>query len=309
MRTPPTPYRIGIDLGGTKIEIAVLDSELQVIKRQRIATEAHLGPDHIVGQIKKLYDSVKDQFPVHTLGVGTPGSLSKLTKTLRNSNTVCLNGLPLQKLIEDRLGLHIQIENDANCFALAEATLGAGQSNEMVFGVIIGTGCGGGWVINQRLRTGPQSIAGEWGHMMLEPSGLPCFCGHCGCVETFISGSGVERQYAALKPGESKSCERIFEDAKSSELSLSSSKSPESVVVNLFYEKLGQSLANLINAVDPDIIVLGGGLSNIEGLADRAQREVRKRVFTKEFTTPIVRHELGDSAGVIGAALIGAAKD
>ncbi len=295
--------RMGIDLGGTKIELAVLDELHNVLLRKRIPTEADHGPEHIIAQIKQLYFDARKAYPRHSLGIGTPGSISAQSGLLRNSNTVCLNGLPLQSLLEHALGCRVAIENDANCFALAEARLGAGQDHSCVFGVIMGTGCGGGWVFNQQLRRGPQHLAGEWGHMVLDPNGLPCFCGHNGCVETFISGSGVERHYQSLAKtsGNHLSCETIFK------LAMSGSNSVAADVVEEFYENLGQALANLINIMDPDVIVLGGGLSNIDGLPEHCFKSVQMKVFTKEFTTPIVRHQLGDSAGVIGAALIGAA--
>ena len=333
-------FLFGIDLGGTKIELVVLDQSHQILHRKRIDTQAELGVQHILNQIKTLYEQAKQLFPLHTLGVGTPGSISSVTGLLRNSNTTCLNGLPLQKLLEDTLGYPTQCENDANCFALAETLMGSGRGYECVFGVIIGTGCGGGWTFNQALRKGPQRIAGEWGHMVLNPRGLKCFCGQNGCVETFISGSGVERQFATLLGKDSSSSrvssEEIFRMASIEDIEIHQEKTKLSLetlpkplidskinskfnasanatlialakrVVDDFYSNLGQALANLINTVDPDVVVLGGGLSNIEGIAKRAQMEVKKRVFTGEFTTPILRHTLGDSAGVIGAALIGA---
>jgi fructokinase len=302
MSSTLSPYHIGIDLGGTKIELAVLSGAGSVLMRERIATQAHLGPDHILDQVDLLYRGASEKYPHHTLGVGTPGSLSSLTGKLRNSNTTCLNGLALQELIEEKLKHQIRIENDANCFALAEALHGAAQGYDCVFGVIMGTGCGGGWVFNRKLRAGPQHLSGEWGHTVIDPSGLECFCGHRGCVETFISGSGVERQYA-FKAGERaapKSSEQIFYQAQVDPDSL------EHQVVEDFYKHTGQALANLINTMDPDVIVLGGGLSNIKGLSKRVTEEVEKRVFTEEFKTPILVNQLGDSAGVIGAALMGA---
>ncbi len=302
------PFQIGIDLGGTKIELVVLDSNQKQVYRKRIDTQAYKGAEHILDQIATLYEPVKRIYSNHTLGVGTPGSLSQLTGLLRNSNTACLNGLALQQLIEDKLGHAVVCENDANCFAFAEALLGSGKGYECVFGVIIGTGCGGGWVFNKKIRTGPQRIAGEWGHTVLDPQGLECFCGQRGCVETFISGSGVERHYALTQPSNAKSkkCEEIFFLSSQTHAQANESYSDAIKVVDMFYSNMGQSLANLINTVDPDVVILGGGLSNIDGITQRATLEVKKRVFTSEFTTPILRHTLGDSAGVIGAALIGA---
>ncbi len=308
MFTNDQPFQIGIDLGGTKIELVVLNSEREQIYRKRIETQASKGAHHILDQIEVLYKPAKKLYPNHTLGVGTPGSLSKLNGLLRNSNTTCLNGLALGEMIEEKLDHAVVCENDANCFALAEALMGSGKDYSCVFGVIIGTGCGGGWVFNKKLRPGPQRIAGEWGHTVLDPQGLECFCGQRGCVETFISGSGVERHFALTQPihADTKKCEEIFLLASHAPAQPSELNAQAKRIVDMFYSSLGQSLANLINTVDPDVVVLGGGLSNIDGIEQRATLEVKKRVFTTEFTTPILRHTLGDSAGVIGAALIAA---
>lgn len=189
-------YHIGIDLGGTKIEVAVLDSQDKILFRERLLTEAHLGSAHIFNQIHALYTKalVSIQNKTHSLGLGTPGSISKKTHLLKNSNTLCLNSLPLQSLLEDKLVHDILIENDANCFALAESIMGAGKGYPSVFGVIMGTGCGGGIVFDGKIRQGPQNIAGEWGHMVIDPQGYPCYCGANGCVESFISGGGLEKR-------------------------------------------------------------------------------------------------------------------
>ena len=169
-------YHIGIDLGGTKIEVAVLDGQDKILFRERLLTEAHLGSAHIFNQIHALYTKalVSIENKTHSLGLGTPGSISKKTHLLKNSNTLCLNSLPLQSLLEDKLVHDILIENDANCFALAESIMGAGKGYPSVFGVIMGTGCGGGIVFDGKIRQGPQNIAGEWGHMVIDPQGYPC---------------------------------------------------------------------------------------------------------------------------------------
>ena len=291
-------YHIGIDLGGTKIEVAVLDGQEKILFRERLLTEAHLGSEHIFNQIHLLYTKavVFIQNKTHTLGLGTPGSISKQTHLLKNSNTLCLNGLPLQSLLEDKLVHDIVIENDANCFALAEALMGAGKGYSCVFGVIMGTGCGGGIVFDGKIRQGPQNIAGEWGHMVIDPQGSPCYCGANGCVESFISGGGLER--------------RIQDTTGSMISAIDFFKAPlkdESLkkIKQDFYARFGQALANLINILDPDIVVLGGGLSNERSLYKEGVDEVYARIFNDVPTTPIVKNVLGDSAGVIGAALIG----
>ena len=291
-------FRIGIDLGGTKIEGVALDAEGREFGRRRIATETEGGPAHIIARIASLYAGLVytiDDAP-HSLGVGTPGAISAKTGLLKNSNTVCLNGQPLPAMLEAALHHPLRVENDANCFALAEALMGAGRGHDCVFGVIMGTGCGGGIVLGGQVRRGPQAIAGEWGHMVIDPAGPQCYCGAHGCVETFISGGGIEKRFAA-RTGRSMTAVDIHASAVSD---------PECAkAVDEFYAHFGQAIANLLAVLDPDIVVLGGGLSNIKSLYSRGIDEVRKRVFSDELTTPIVPNQLGDSAGVIGAALIG----
>jgi len=291
-------YHIGIDLGGTKIEVAVLDSQDKIIFRERLLTEAHLGSDHIFDQIQTLYRKavISIQNKTHSLGLGTPGSISKNTHLLKNSNTLCLNSLPLQALLEVKLVHDIIIENDANCFAIAEALMGAGKGYPSVFGVIMGTGCGGGIIFDGKIRQGPQNIAGEWGHMVIDPQGEPCYCGANGCVESFISGGGLEKTIKN-KTGHIISAVDFFNTPLKDE-SLKNIKQD-------FYARFGQALANLINILDPDIVVLGGGLSNEQSLYKEGIDEVYSRIFNDVPSTPIVKNKLGDSAGVIGAALIG----
>ena len=292
-------YRIGLDLGGTKIEAAVLDESGHILFRKRIPTGQEQGYESILNRLWQIYQDAASsihQAP-HTLGIGTPGAFSQKTGLLKNSNTVCLNQrLSLRELCE-RLRHPVAVENDANCFAMAEAVSGAGAGQEWVFGVILGTGCGGGIVHQGRLIRGRQSIAGEWGHMVLDPSGPSCYCGARGCVETFISGGGLEKAYRTRF-----GTPKVLQDIVSSYRN----RDPEAAsFMNDFFERFGQALANVINVLDPDIVVLGGGVSNIDEIYTRGIEEVRKRVFSDEMTTPIVRHALGDSAGVIGAALIG----
>src|SRR5450432_3159430 len=191
-------YRIGIDLGGTKIEGIVVDEQGRELSRKRIETQRELGYRHILNRIKELYDELAAQIKhqPHTFGIGAPGVISPRTGLMKNSNTLCLIGQPVKTDLEKILGHKIEIQNDANCFAMAEALHGAGRGKKLVFGVIMGTGCGGGIVYKGEVITGPQAIAGEWGHMRIDPRGPACYCGQRGCVETLISGGGLETRYA-----------------------------------------------------------------------------------------------------------------
>src|SRR4051812_48898319 len=191
-------FRIGIDLGGTKTEGIVLDESGKELFRKRVATDRDNGYRHILDRIKSLHDDLSGKISgaAHTFGIGTPGAISPRTGLLKNSNTVCLNGQPIKADLERLLGRKIEIQNDANCFALAEALHGAGKGKKLVFGVIMGTGCGGGIVYKGEVITGPQSIAGEWGHMSINPNGPICYCGQRGCVESYISGGGAAARYA-----------------------------------------------------------------------------------------------------------------
>jgi fructokinase len=292
-------YRIGIDLGGTKIEGVVLDAGGKEIVRKRISTERQHGYQHILNRIKLLHDELLAAVPGQptTFGIGTPGAISPHTGLLKNSNTVCMNGQPVKTDLERMLGRKIEIQNDANCFALAEALLGAGRGKRLVFGVIMGTGCGGGIVYKGEVFTGPQAIAGEWGHMSIDPNGPLCYCGQKGCTETFISGGGLEKRYEE-KYGVHRPLKEIEREYFAGE--------PKSVeFMNQFFDRFGRAMANLIDILDPDIVVLGGGVSNFKAVYTEGVAAVKKYVFTDELETPIVKHQLGDSAGVLGAALVG----
>ncbi len=291
--------RFGIDLGGTKTEGVVLDGDGRARYRERVATDPSSYQAVLAG-VEVLYRRMAGAAggAAHTLGIGTPGAVAPHTGLLKNSNTVCLNGMPLARDLRARFGRDFAIENDANCFALAEALHGAGRGRRVVFGVILGTGCGGGIVIDGRIHRGLQSIAGEWGHTVIDPSGPPCYCGQQGCVETFISGSGLEARHAEAF-GDRRAAAEIVAAFRAGE--------PRATqTMNAFFARFGQAVANLIAVLDPDIVVLGGGLSNVDELYARGVEEVAKRVFSDSLETPIVRHALGDSAGVIGAALVGA---
>jgi fructokinase len=292
-------FRLGIDLGGTKIEGIVLDARGQELFRRRIETQQERGYAHILNHLKELHDELAAQIKhqPHTFGIGTPGAVSPRTGLLKNSNTVCLNGRPVKTDLENLLGRKIEIQNDANCFALAEALFGAGRGKKLVFGVIMGTGCGGGIVHNGEVIVGRQAIAGEWGHMSINPEGPECYCGRRGCVETLISGGGVEARYAE-KFGAKKSFRAMEKDFYAGE--------PQTMAfLNIFFRDFGCALANLIDVLDPDIVVLGGGVSNFDALYTQGVAEVAKFVFSDSLETPIVKNQLGDSAGVLGAALIG----
>jgi len=290
---------MGIDLGGTKIEGIILDRNGAEIFRKRIPTEQRHGYAHILNRTAGLYAELAGhiQGAPHTVGIGTPGAISRRTGLLKNSNTVCLNGQPIKADLEKLLGRGIGIQNDANCFAMAEALHGAGKGRNLVFGVIMGTGCGGGIVYKGEVITGPQSIAGEWGHTSIDPNGPLCYCGQRGCVETYISGGGAEARYAE-RYGEKKSFVEIGTAWERGE--------PRAAeFMKTFFRHFGRALANLIDILDPDMVVIGGGVSKFKGLYREGVAEVAKQVFSDALETPIVENQLGDSAGVIGAALVG----
>ncbi|MFQ5676486.1 MAG: ROK family protein, partial [bacterium] len=267
-------YRLGVDLGGTKIEGVILDSNNNEIFRRRIPTEQDGGYQHILNNLKKLHDRMLSEIGqvAYSLGIGTPGAISPRTGLLKNSNTLCLNNQPLKQDLERLLNREIEIQNDANCFAMAEALKGAGVGRDLVFGVIMGTGCGGGIVYKGDVITGPQAIAGEWGHTSIDPNGPQCWCGSRGCVETFISGGGLEQRYAA-QFGQKMELKSIIEPFRKGE-------EPARGFIKQFFEHFGRSMANLINVLDPDIIVLGGGLSNIDELYDDGAKQVDRFVFS-----------------------------
>ena len=292
-------YKIGIDLGGTKIEGVVLDGVGKEIIRKRVPTEREHGYQHILNRLKAMHDELVAAVPGQptTFGIGTPGAISPRTGLLKNSNTLCMNGQPVKADLEKLLGRKIEIQNDANCFAMAEALLGAGRGENLVFGVIMGTGCGGGIVHKGEVLAGRQSIGGEWGHMSIDPQGPLCYCGQRGCTETYISGGGLENRYAekygARRPLKEVEAAYFAGEARAVEF------------MQEFFNRYGRAMANLINILDPDIVVLGGGVSNFRAVYTEGLAAVQKYVFTDGLETPIVKHQLGDSAGVLGAALVG----
>jgi fructokinase len=290
---------IGIDLGGTKIEGVVLDDPFLVRQRVRLPTERERGHEHILDRVAEVLAMLRPHAPeARVIGVGTPGSLSARRGTLKNSNTVCLNGRPLLADLEARFGMPVRLENDANCFALAEARHGAGRGHALVFGVILGTGVGGGVVYRGQVWSGPQHIAGEWGHHAIDPAGPPCYCGQRGCVETMLSGPALEAAYRAAG-GAAKPAADVAARAVAGEALAAG-------VLERYLDRFGRALANVIAILDPDVVVLGGGLSNLDVLYTRGREAVARYVFNDELATPIVPNELGDSAGVLGAALLAA---
>jgi len=285
-------YKIGIDLGGTKIEGIVLDSNLQTIQRKRIPTPKNHYQE-ILQSIKSLVDDLSTNTDDFSLGICTPGAISKKTGLIKNSNTQSLIGKPLREDLEKLLEKKIYMENDANCFTQAESTLGAAKEYGLVFGVIMGTGVGGGIVIDKKLHSGRTNIAGEWGHHTLHQNGNTCYCGKYGCVETYISGPALEKRWLELT-GLSQTVPEI----------LLSNNSKFEEWKTEFLENFGFGLANVIDILDPDAMVIGGGLSNIDFLYSEGKNSVYDKVFSDLIDTPILKNQLGDSAGVFGAALL-----
>ncbi|MBJ6726583.1 ROK family protein [Geomesophilobacter sediminis] len=293
-------YRIGIDLGGTKTEALLLGPDDAVLHRERRATPLADGYQAILNQVAAMVNETAglvSHAGSYTVGVGIPGSIDALSGLVRNANSVCLIGQPLQFDLERLLAHPVGVRNDADCFTLAECRMGAGSGEGLVFGVIMGTGCGGGVAIDGVVREGPHRICGEWGHFSVDPQGAECYCGNRGCVETKISGSGVERAFAA-RYGEPLTMDRIVELARQGEPRCRAA-------FDTFLDDFGRCLGGVISILDPDLVVLGGGLSNIEELYTEGFQRVRHYAFHDDPRTPVVKNRLGDSAGVFGAAWIG----
>jgi len=287
-------YKIGVDLGGTKTEGVLVDEEFQVIERKRVPTNQNNGYESILETIQNLVSDLKKNNEKTSIGVCTPGALSKESGLIKNSNTQCLIGKDLKNDLEKILDQEISIENDANCFALAEARLGAAKSHETVFGVIMGTGVGGGLVIDGKIHTGRTNIAGEWGHHCIKPNGNECYCGRKGCVQTYISGPALEKKWNEL----------TNQNTSVADIVKNSQEDVYKTWKNEFLENFGLSMANVIDILDPDAIVLGGGLSNIPFLYDEGKDLVYQNVFSDGVDTPILKNKLGDSAGVFGACIL-----
>lgn len=292
-------HRIGIDVGGTKIEAILLDSGNMECARLRRATPIGQGYQPIVHCIADVYKELASELVdvEHTLGIGTPGSLSPLTGRLRNCNATVLNGRPLQQDLELALGRKFAMANDANCFALAETRLGAAVDYSDVLALVLGTGVGAGLVIGGELVIGRNGIAGEWGHQVLDPSGPACYCGRRGCVEQFLSGPAIERHYE-LRTGMQIDGAAIVERHRAGEAAASA-------VLGRFLTHFAQAVANAVTLVDPQAIVIGGGLASIDEIYTEGVARLRELAFCDRYETPILRNRLGNSAGVVGAAMIG----
>lgn len=292
--------RIGIDLGGTKTEALLIDAEGKKIFSKRILTEKNYqgtikGIVNLVSEIQLKYNSVE------SIGIGMPGSISNKSSTIIGANSQWLNGKPFKKDLENLLNRIVNIENDANCFTLSEAVDGAGKDSNVVFGIIIGTGTGGGIVIDKKIYKGRNLIVGEFGHNCLprtsdEEMNLakPCYCGLKGCIETFISGPGFEYIFNYINKTnlQTKDIIKLYEENdKRAEIALRS-----------YVNRLGRSISDVINILDPDIVVLGGGMSNINYIYDNIEKEISRYVFSDAITTKVVKNLHGDSSGVRGAA-------
>lgn len=294
-------HLIGIDLGGTKTEGIVMTRDGRILARHRIPTPGHLGYEPVIEAIRRLVLALEcDAGEPCSVGVCTPGSISSHTGLLKNSNTTSLNNRDIKADIQAALDRPVLIENDANCFTLSEATDGAARTHGVVFGIILGTGVGGGIVLDKQLHPGRHHIAGEWGHNILEPGGPECYCGRRGCVETFLSGPG----FVAGWPREHnrpRSAVELVEWAHRGD-------ADAVALLDRFLLRFGRALATVINILDPDAVVLGGGLSNIEELYTRGADVVREHVFNDQFNTAILKNLHGDSSGVRGAARLWSAR-
>lgn len=318
--------KVGLDLGGTKIEIIVLSDNGESLLRKRIPTpskqdfpDSDLQYKRIIESVSLLISQSENALNLifNHIGIGIPGAVSPTTGLIKNANTTCLIGKDFKQDLQSTLEKSVSVANDADCFTLSEAKDGAAQGASSVFGVIIGTGCGGGLVINQKLITGPNAICGEWGHNPLpwpqenEPL-LPCYCGKKGCIETFLSGPGFS-QHANLIAQKNISAIRNSQSIPQSNISpkewhqfFTSPDSPYKPLANDVFDRyarlLAKSLATLINVVDPEVIVLGGGMSNIDYLYQRVPQILPEYVFSDQVLTRIIKAEHGDSSGVRGAA-------
>jgi len=295
----------GIDMGGTKIELAVLKSanDPEVIIRKRIPTESEKGYEHVITRIGQLVDDVIKELGQKPtiIGMGTPGVIDPHTQTLKNSNTVSLNGKPFGKDLEKRLQTPLVMANDANCFAIAEATMGVVKEQlpeaTTVFGIIMGTGVGSGVVVNKQVLFGRHGIAGEWGHNYLDASGGRCYCGRIGCVETILSGPGTERFYKRIT-GQYKGMKDIVKD----HLAGTDPHATQTMKRLIYF--FGKGIATVLNILDPDAVVIGGGLGNIDLLYTEGAEAVKPHLFNYRMDTKFLKPTLGDSAGVFGAAML-----
>ncbi len=295
----------GIDLGGTKIEGVVLDQNnlKKPLLRLRVPTEGEKGYAHIVQQVARLIKMMEDQlgYRPDRVGIGTPGTTDPDSGLMKNSNTTCLNGMPFHKDLEAALRMKVHMANDANCFALAETLLGVVPDKVpdalVVFGVIMGSGVGGGLVVNGRVINGRHGIGGEWGHNFLDESGGPCYCGKHGCVENVISGKSLERYYFEISGKR-----HLLKDIVA--MHRAGTDSYATATIERLLEQFARGLSAIINIIDPDAVVLGGGVGNIDELYTEGIKRLEKYIFNHRLDTQILKPSLGDSAGVFGAAML-----
>jgi len=292
--------RIGIDLGGTKIEALAIDKEGRELIRHRVDTPREDYDATIAAMVDLVWQIERETGETGTVGAGIPGSISRLTGLVKNANSTWLNGKPLDRDLSTALRREVRVANDANCLAVSEATDGAAAGKRVVFGVILGTGCGGGIAIDGHVHAGPNGVAGEWGHNPLpwaRPEELPgpeCYCGKRGCLETWISGTGVAQDYTNLT-GRERTTRDIMADYETGD-------SDARIIIERFEDRLARGLAHAINLLDPDVLVFGGGLSKTEHLYRDLPLKLPKYVFGGEAATPILQARYGDSSGVRGAA-------
>jgi fructokinase len=298
--TPTDRPRIGVDLGGTKIEFVALESNGRELHRHRVSTPRH-DYDGTIRAIKGGVELIERE--LHrggTVGVGIPGTISRITHAVKNANSTWMNGRPFDRDLGAALQREVRCANDANCLAVSEATDGAGAGKHVVFAVVLGTGCGGGIAVDGRVHNGRNGVAGEWGHNTLpwmkpdEYPGAPCYCGFRGCIETWISGTGLEADYERATKTPLKGKEIIARSEAGEAAAMA--------CLERYEDRLTRSLANMINILDPDVIVLGGGVSQVPRLYRDVPNRLKEYVFGKEADTPILVAQHGDASGVRGAA-------
>ncbi|MGB2626371.1 MAG: fructokinase [Candidatus Acidiferrum sp.] len=292
--------RIGIDLGGTKIEFVALERDGRELHRHRVPTPRHDYADTI-RVIKDGVAEIETKLQrTATVGLGIPGTISQITQTVKNANSTWLNGKPFDRDLAVALGREVRCANDANCLAVSEATDGAGAGKRVVFAVILGTGCGGGLAFDGRVHNGPNGVAGEWGHSTLpwmradEYPGEPCYCGYRGCLETWISGTGLEADYTRTT-GVRLAGKEIVQRMEAGEAAATA-------CLERYEDRLTRGLANIVNILDPDVFVLGGGVSQVPRLYQNVPSRLKEYVFGREADTPVLVAKHGDSSGVRGAA-------
>ncbi len=292
--------RIGVDLGGTKIEFVVLESDGRELHRHRVATPRG-DYDGMIRAIKEGVEKMEAELRRSaTVGVGIPGTISGMTHTVKNANSTWMNGKPFDRDLGAALRREVRCANDANCLAVSEATDGAGAGKRVVFAVVLGTGCGGGIAIDGRVHNGRNGVAGEWGHTTLpwmradEYPGPDCYCGFKGCIETWISGTGLEADYERATKTKLQGKEIVARSEAGEAAAMAS--------LERYEDRLTRSLAQMVNILDPDIIVLGGGVSQVPRLYKDVPQRLKNYVFGKEADTPVVVAKHGDASGVRGAA-------